>query len=54
MRMRQDGVLCADPSDPKGFRMAPNASGHGHHKVYLWNGKLPAGLEWCDKPRGNR
>ncbi|ESX91373.1 hypothetical protein X756_04410 [Mesorhizobium sp. LSHC412B00] len=35
VRMRQDGVLLAVAFDPKGFRMAPNPSGQGQHKVYL-------------------
>lgn len=54
LRMRQDGVLFADALDPKGFRMAPNASGQGEHKVYLWTNKLPAGLERRKQPRGTR
>lgn len=50
-RMRKDGVLRADANDPKGYRMAPNASGHGEHKVYLWTKKVPAG--WA-KPEERR
>ncbi|WP_137929146.1 hypothetical protein [Mesorhizobium comanense] len=50
--MRQDGVLFADAFDLKGFRMAPNASGCGEHKVYLWTGKVPASRERRKEPRG--
>lgn len=51
-RMRDDGVLNADAFDLRGFRMAPNASGQGEHKGYLWTNKLPAGLERRNTPRG--
>ncbi|MBZ9959335.1 hypothetical protein [Mesorhizobium sp. BR1-1-14] len=54
MRMRQDGVLFPDALDPKGFRMAPNASGQSEHKVYLWTNKLPAGLERRKTQRGQK
>lgn len=50
-RMRQDGVLFADASDPKGFEDVPNASGEGTHRRYKWTNKLPASWE---KPKTER
>ncbi|TPL98306.1 hypothetical protein [Mesorhizobium sp. B2-3-10] len=55
-RLRLDGVLFADPDDPKGFRWAKSANGGPDHKIYLWTNKLPPALERRKKPRpsGNR